>query len=99
LSDRPRQILLLDEWSLVATDQALTCVARKTYDRVEAKAAELMAALGGAMKDTRVLSIREAAKARTRAQALEAVGLVELSLSGATEVGGAWGEARPNLHA
>ena len=34
-----------------------------------------------------MVSVREAAKARTRQQALEAVGLLELSLSGATDVG------------
>jgi len=47
------QVLHLDEWSLIATDSALTCIARKTYDRIEVKAAELMEGLAGQMKVSR----------------------------------------------
>ena len=45
-----------------------------------------MAQVNTGLRDTRVLSVREAAKARARAQATEAVGLLELKLKGADQV-------------
>lgn len=54
---------------------------------MDKKFKHMMKSLGGAVKDTRVLSVREAAKARTREQALEAVGTQELKLTGCSQVG------------
>lgn len=51
------------------------------------KAAEIMENVNSGLMDTRVMSVREAAKARTRDQANEEVGLEELSLNGAAEIG------------
>ena len=69
---------------LVAASRSLY---QATKDRVEKQAAVLMTQMGDAMKDTRVLSVREAAKARTRAQALKDVGLLELHLHDARDIG------------
>lgn len=62
-------------------------IQKATCERVDEKQAEILAATSNpAARDTRVMSVREAAKARARAQATESVGLLELHLNGATEV-------------
>jgi len=60
---------------------------KATCERVDEKQAEILASTtNSAARDTRVMSVREAAKARARTQATESVGLLELHLNGATEV-------------
>lgn len=54
---------------------------------MDEKQAEILASTtNSAARDTRVMSVREAAKARARVQATDSVGLLELHLNGATEV-------------
>jgi hypothetical protein len=62
-------------------------IAKRTCGRVDKRAAEIMLSVDNGLMDTRVMSVREAAKARTRDQANEDVGLEELCLHGATQIG------------
>eukprot|EP00615_Pteridomonas_danica_P019386 CAMPEP_0114383778 /NCGR_PEP_ID=MMETSP0102-20121206/4948_1 /TAXON_ID=38822 ORGANISM="Pteridomonas danica, Strain PT" /NCGR_SAMPLE_ID=MMETSP0102 /ASSEMBLY_ACC=CAM_ASM_000212 /LENGTH=1302 /DNA_ID=CAMNT_0001539917 /DNA_START=24 /DNA_END=3932 /DNA_ORIENTATION=+ len=81
------QTLHLNAWSLIANDNTLVSIAVCTCNRVDKKAAEIMKSVDSGLKDTRVLSVREAAKARTREQANEVVGLEELCMNGAVGIG------------